>query len=364
MPTRVLGWPAFDPKTGNPYSELLYGALLRRDPELRVDEFTPRRLLRGRYDVWHVHWPELMAQRGIVRTALFALLVVWARVRGTRLVWTAHNVEGHGRAHPRLERRLMTWLSRRVDGLVALSEGGRKAALERYPHLRRAHGVVVPHGHYVDRYACTMGREQARTLLGLDGSDNVFAFVGRIRPYKNVEGLIGAFRALDDPRARLVVAGEPDGELDGRIRRAAVGDERIVLHLRSVPDDELQIFLGAADLVVLPYERVLNSGAALLALSFGRPVLVPDGPAMADLRDELGADAVRLYRGELEAAHLHAALDRVTPRSDEVVARVRAAHDWETIAARTLELYERVAATPEARAHRVLTSPTASEPVA
>lgn len=344
MPTRVLGWPAFDPRTGNPYNELLYRALLRKSPELRVDEFTPRRLLRGRYDVWHVHWPELVAQRGILRTALFALLVVWARVRGTRLVWTAHNVEGHGTAHPRLERRLMAWLSRRVDGLVALSEGGRKAVLERYPRLRRAHGVVVPHGHYVGRYACTVGRAQARTLLGLGGSDNVFAFVGRIRPYKNVEGLIGAFRALDDPRARLVIAGEPESKLDGRVRRAAVGDDRIVLHLRSIADDELQIFLGAADLVVLPHQRALNSGTALLALSFGRPVLVPDGPAMADLCDELGADAVRLYRGELEAAHLHAALDRVAPQPEVLVARVRAAHDWETIAARTLELYEAVAA--------------------
>jgi glycosyltransferase involved in cell wall biosynthesis len=314
------------------------------DPELRVDEFTPRRLLRGRYDVWHVHWPELVAQRGFLRTALFALLVVWARVRGTRLVWTAHNVEGHGTAHPRLERRLMAWLSRRVDGLVALSEGGRKVVLERYPQLRRAHGVVVPHGHYVGRYPCTMQREQARSLLGLADSGSVLVFVGRIRPYKNVERLISEFRALDEPGIRLVVAGEPDADLDGRLRRAAVGDARIVMHLRSIPDDELQIFLGAADLVVLPYERVLNSGAALLALSFGRPVLVPDGPAMADLRDELGAHAVRLYRGELEAAHLHAALDTVPPQPDVLVARVRAVHDWETIAARTLGLYEAVAA--------------------
>jgi beta-1,4-mannosyltransferase len=344
VPTRVLGWPAFDPRSGNPYSELLYRALLRVSPDLRVDEFTPRRLLRGRYDVWHLHWPELMAQRGLVRTTVFALLVLWARLRGTRLVWTAHNVEGHGTAHRRLERGLMSWLSRRLDGLVALSESGREAVLERYPQLAGARGVVVPHGHYVGRYPCTIGRAEARAALGLEASDSVFAFVGRIRPYKNVERLIREFRLLDDPRARLVVAGEPDAELSGRLRRAAVGDPRVVLHLRDLPDEELQIFLGAADMVVLPYERVLNSGTALLALSFGRPVLVPHGPAMSDLRDELGADAVRVYQGELDAAHLHAALDAVPPQPETLVARVRSVHDWDTIAARTLELYEAVAA--------------------
>jgi beta-1,4-mannosyltransferase len=344
VPTRVLGWPAFDPRTGNPYSELLYRALLRLSPELRVDEFTPRRLLRGRYDVWHLHWPERMAQRGLVRTLLFALLVVWARLRGTRLVWTAHNLEGHWTAHPRLERRLMAWLSRRLDGLVTLIESGRNAVVERYPKLARARGIVVAHGHYVGRYPCTVGREQARRVLGLESADSVFAFVGRIHAYKNVERLIHEFRSLDDPRARLVVAGQPERELGASLRRAAAGDARIDLHLRDIPDDELQVFLGAADLVVLPYERVLNSGTALLALSFGRPVLVPDGPAMADLRRELGADAVRVYRGQLDATHLHAALDAVSPQPEALVARVRRVHDWDAIAERTLELYEAVAA--------------------
>src|SRR5438067_1934267 len=149
MGTRVLAWPAYKPETGNPYTALLAGALERRG--VSVDEFTARRLLRGRYDVWHLHWPERVANR-LLRVPAFVLLVLVARARRMRLVWTVHNIEGHTCRHPRVERGLMQWLSRRLDGIVALSGAGAGAARRRYPALDAAPAVVVSHGHYVGRY--------------------------------------------------------------------------------------------------------------------------------------------------------------------------------------------------------------------
>src|SRR4051812_16594071 len=104
MGTRVLAWPAFKPETGNPYSALLAGALERRGAS--VDEFSPARALRGRYDVWHLHWPERAASR-LVRVLVFGALVLVARSRRTRVVWTVHNLDGHFSRHARLERGLM-----------------------------------------------------------------------------------------------------------------------------------------------------------------------------------------------------------------------------------------------------------------
>ena len=51
--------------------------------------------------------------------------------------------------------------------------------------------------------------------------------------------------------------------------------ERIHLHGRFIPDDEMQLFLNAGDCMVLPYSEILTSGAAMLALSFGLPVIAP-----------------------------------------------------------------------------------------
>jgi glycosyltransferase involved in cell wall biosynthesis len=334
MGTRVLAWPAFKPETGNPYSALLAGALERHGAS--VDEFTPGRLIRGRYDVWHLHWPERVANR-LLRVPVFFALVLLARTRRTRLVWTVHNLDGHFTRRPRVERRVMTWLSARLDGIVGLSGAGVGAARRLYPALETAPAVVVPHGHYIGRYPNEVSRVDARASLGLAVDDRVLAFVGRIREDKGVERLVREFRFVEDRRARLVVAGRPSSpELALALRTAAAGDERVVLHLREIADDELQVFLNSADVVALPYERILESGTALLALSFGRPVLVPDTLSMRDLRTQIGADAVRLFGETLE---LENALSgpRVDPAS--LIARVRERHDWDAIAERTLTLY-------------------------
>jgi beta-1,4-mannosyltransferase len=342
--TRVLGWPAFKPDTGNPYNGLLYGAIERRGA--RVDEFAVGKLLRGRYDVWHIHWPERIAHSGlaVVRLAVFAALVLLAKVRGTRIVWTVHNLEGHARRHPGLERSFMRWFAGKLDGVVCLSENGKAAVQERYPALRVRPAAVVPLGHYVGGYPNHVGPVAARLLLDISRRTRVIAFVGRIQPYKNVTALVEQFRALDDQDARLVIAGEPaTEELERELVRTAEGDLRIRLFLQDVADEELQVFLNAADLVALPYERILNSGSALLSLSFGRPVLVPAGGAMEDLQAELGFDAVRVFDGPLTTAHLSAALDLPAPLPKTLIDRVQAARDWDAIADSTLSLYAEAA---------------------
>ena len=337
MGTRVLAWPASKPETGNPYTALLADALERHGAS--VDEFSPGRLVCGRYDVWHLHWPERVADR-LLRVPLFVALVFLARARRMRLVWTVHNIEGHAGRHPRVERRLMRWLSRHLDGIVTLSAAGARLAQRHYPALDRAPSGVVPHGHYVGRYRNGIRPEVARVLLQLSSTDRVIAFVGRIASYKGVDRLVREFTKLEDDDVRLVVAGQvATARLRESIEEAAGADGRIRLFLDEVTDEELQVFLNAADLVALPYERILNSGSALLALSFGRPVLVPATGAMADLQAQLGDDAVRLFDGQLSSAQLTTALAGTAPKADELIARVRETHDWDTIAEHTLSLY-------------------------
>ena len=78
--------------------------------------------------------------------------------------------------------------------------------------------------------------------------------------------------------------------------------------LRYISDEETQIYLRASDLVVLPYRDILNSGSALLALSFDRPVWLPEGNLADDLRDVVGEAWV--YSGELTPNNLLNALGK------------------------------------------------------
>lgn len=337
-PLTLLSWP-YRRGVMNPYTERMGRAVAERGMD--VAEFSPWRLLAGRADVWHMHWPEGAVRSrnpavAALRLGAFALLVLAARARGVACVWTVHNLQGHDRTHPRLEEWLWRFLVPRLDGVVLLSQATEAPLWRRHPASRRLPSRVVPHGHFRGVYPNTIGRDAARARYGFGPRDRVAAFVGRIRPYKNVDQLIAAVRGLDDPALRLVVAGHADDPaLGGRLRALAGDDPRIRLDLGFLPDDAMQVPLNAADLVVLPYQDILNSGAAILALSFGRPVLVPGLGAMGELRAMAGHPWVQCFDGPLTAGALERALAAVPAQGDPDLTPL----DWSESGRRLADFY-------------------------
>ena len=79
-------------------------------------------------------------------------------------------------------------------------------------------------------------------------------------------------------------------------------------------ESDMQKFLRASDLIVLPYTEILNSGAAILALSFDRPILVPRWEALPDLQEIVGPNWVRLYDGELNPDIIRSSIQWVRTR--------------------------------------------------
>jgi beta-1,4-mannosyltransferase len=339
-PLRVIAWHAWKHWASNPHNWLLYTHLVERG--CRVDEFSPGRLLRGPYDVWHLHWPAhallFPLPPAVARgTALLALMDL-ARARGTTVVWTIHNLRSHLPRHPRLDAWLHEGVVRRLDGYISLSEAARAEALAKWPRLARLPGYVIPHGHYREAYPHRFPRDEARRRLGIAAGAGVIAFVGVIQPYKNVAALVRAFVEARIPDGVLLVAGNPSSAaLRDEITRAAAGHSGVRLDWGHVPDERLGLYLGAADLVVLPFAEILNSGSAILALSFDRPVLVPALGSMGELRDLVGAEWVRTFTGGVSAEILRQALAwaRERPRGRAPLDAL----DWDRIAARTEEAY-------------------------
>ncbi|HEX6740108.1 MAG TPA: glycosyltransferase [Vicinamibacteria bacterium] len=338
----MIAWPAFINAGHNPYNSLLYSGLARLGA--RVEDFSPGRLIFGRHDVWHLHWPESILNlpqpwKALPLAFTLRLLLRVARAKGTRIVWTVHNLRSHEGLYPGVEARLWRALMAHLDGYIALTDAGRAQAVRCYPSLRERPGFVIPHGHYRAVYPDTVSGAEARAHLGLPQGGRVLLALGQVRPYKNVPHLIRTFRALAAPDAILVVAGLPvTPELAAEVRAAAAGDRRVRVHLGFVPDGEVQVYLRAADLVVLPYRQILNSGSAILALSFARPVLVPEQGAMAELQRAAGREWVRTYPGALDPAVLRDALEWAlhTPRDP---GGLFAACSWEVIARQTLAAY-------------------------
>jgi glycosyltransferase involved in cell wall biosynthesis len=302
-PIRVLqSFRRVGPQT-NPYITQLRDAFENSDA-IEPLVFSWRTALLRPFDVFHVHWPEaLLERRGWVSTAgrrvLYALFLLRLAVQRIPIVRTVHNTEvpqGLGVT----ERALLALTERLTRARIVLNEFT--------PVPPGSLSVQIPHGHYRDwfsRYEAP-GSHAGRVL-----------FFGKIRRYKNVEGLVRAFTAIgaESIVRELRVAGSPSGAgLADSIRSLAGGDERIELSFEFLDDRQLVDEIGRAALIVLPYPEMHNSGSVLAALSLARAVLVPENPFNTLLSAEVGEGWVLTYAGQLEAEHIERAMAQVGDR--------------------------------------------------
>lgn len=226
--------------------------------------------------------------------ALLRLLAFWFRLRqlrrrGTRIVWTVHNVIDHESAHPRIDRLLSGRCYRFADAVIVHAFGAREL-IEAEWRTRRSRDVfTVHHGHFIDSYPCAPDRSAARRKLNLPGASLVFLFIGNIRPYKGVHQLVRTFKSIASPTMRLVIAGEAMSEaLRREIEEEIGGSPLIVFRPGFLPDADVPVYLAAADVVVFPYAQALTSGALILAMSFGRACIAPNIGTLGEMLDDGG----------------------------------------------------------------------------
>lgn len=281
-------------------------------------------LARGadRPDWLHLQWPDWTVtaprtSRAAWNVLRLLLLVAAARVRGARVMVTAHNVWSHHGRHPRLEAVLWSVLGLLTTDLHLLSAAGAQEFVGSHPTFRRAKRRVIPHGDYGPVVEAPPSRDAARESLGIArGEGRVLVTFGSLQRYKGVGELLAAFRELDDDGARLIVAGRvKEAELAHDLEETRRADPRVHAIPEFLSQADLAQVIRAADAVVLPYRRVLNSGSALLALTLGRPVIVPSTPTFEELRDRVGGGWVRLFAGPLASEDLR--LDGETPPDGE-----------------------------------------------
>jgi len=293
----LMSFPATRP-LGNPYRLLLEEGL-RNAPGLTIKHFSWRTALLGDYDVFHVHWPEILLEgttpmKTAARRLFFVLFMIRMRLRHIPIVRTLHNLELPGDIDP-VEVALLRAMERQTTAWIRLNTSTELPS--------RRPGATILHGHYRDWYGryAKAGQVPGRIV-----------FHGLVRRYKNVPALVTAFRGVTDPSASLHVLGKPSTpELADRIRAAAGDDSRIRLELSFVDDAELVAAITSAELVVLPYQEMHNSAAVLTALSLDRPVLVPDNEVNRKLAAEVGPGWIHTYTGDISTAALEDALAAV-----------------------------------------------------
>lgn len=169
-------------------------------------------------------------------------------------------------------------LRKNLDAYITHSESDKELVAKRYSiALEKIH--VIPHGLY-DQYGELLDIKEARKSLSIKDDFVILSF-GLIRKYKGTSYLIRAFEQLPTEiieKSRLLIVGEiweDRKELLDQIK-ASPYYKHITLVDEYVPDDKVNVYFSAADVVVLPYLRASQSGIAHIAMSFGKPVIVSE----------------------------------------------------------------------------------------
>jgi beta-1,4-mannosyltransferase len=272
---------------------------------------------RGR-SVLHIHWMGSLLRDvqtlGAARLRIdsFRARAAGWRASGHRIVWSMHNVLPHDCAFPEAEIALREVLVEQCDAIHALSRSSIDEARTFY-EVPEAKVFHVPHPSYEGWYPNAGDRTSARLDLGLPGDEFTFLFFGSIQPYKGIIELLAAFSDLKavEPEAgrrlRLIIAGKPvDHDYVSRVRDMAGSMSGVTLSARTVDERDIQTLFNAADVVVAPYKRTLNSGVAMLAATFCKPLVAPRVGGVA----ETYADDPALLYSEQDGDSLHAAMER------------------------------------------------------
>lgn len=291
-PIRIRYWPAYS----NPYQELFYGIASQgftAQPGDGVEALCELTRDSKQLVCFHVHWLNFLFKEAVARAngndVFDEFLDTCARIRekGGIVAWTVHNLKEHESPNPAFETEFRRKLAQIADIVIVHGRAARDAALENFG-VSPERIVDVPHGSYIGVYEDIAERGEARAHVCAPDRQTIFVNVGAMRPYKGLDDLVSAIFELEREGASvgLLLAGGASAEHAKVLSEHTRSSETIRMDLGRVDDRELQYYLNAADFMVVPYRTILTSGSAILALSFGRPVIAPAMGALVELIED------------------------------------------------------------------------------
>src|SRR5439155_14601040 len=196
---------------------------------------------------------------------------------------------------------------------------------------------------------------KAKQQLGVSSNDKTLLFFGNIAPYKGLEYLISAFieLATKDDSCRLIIVGKPKGSdcYWNQIHQAIAGSpirDRITERIEYIPDEETELFFKAADVLILPYTYVFQSGVLFLGYSFGLPVIAAD---VGSLREDVLEGETGFVCRPKDAGHLAQTIEtyfaselfgKLKSRRQQIREYARKRHSWATVAQITCNVYAKL----------------------
>ena len=283
------------------------------------------------------------------------LLMLYYKLLSKRVVFTAHNVNAGKRDQND------SWLNRislkiqyNLCDHVFVHTNGMKREMTSEFRIPESKVSVIPFGINNTVPSTSLSSAEAKRQLGTSGGDKALLFFGNIAPYKGLEYLISAFAELlnKDRSYRLIIVGKPKGsegywkQIHQRIARSGIRD-RVIEKIEYIPDEETELFFKAADVLILPYTRVFQSGVLFLGYSFGLPAIASD---VGTLKEEIIEGQTGFVFKPQDSSDLASKIDKyfrselfrdLETRRAEIKAYANERYSWDKVAAVTTKVYSR-----------------------
>jgi len=243
--------------------------------------------------ILHIHWLDPFISNdsrliSILKSIIFITDILIIKLLGIRVIWTVHNLEIHDSKFIKFEFDIISFFAHLCNGIIVHTDSARNEVMRHY-RIPADIMTVIPHGNYISTYRNNISQADARTRLDIPQDGLVFLYFGKIRPYKGLEKLIDIFNRIKQTNITLIIAGKAlNQNIANVIKNKCHTNKNILPVISFIPHDEVQIYMNAADVIVLPYKNIFTSGASLLAMSFGKAIIAPLTGSIPDVLDSNG----------------------------------------------------------------------------
>ena len=220
-------------------------------------------------------------------------------------------------------------------GFVVMSNKVKEDLLQLQPQAKI---LFHPHPLY-NHFGANMDQQEARQHLSIGADKKVILFFGFIRDYKGLDLLIEAMKNTPEDYV-LLIAGEVYGNFESYRQQinAAGLEQKIVLHVRYISDNEVPLFFSAADVCVLPYKSATQSGITSIAFHFNVPIIATD---VGGLQESITHNSTGLIVEKPDALLIHESLKKYFAHHFKAqfvanIERYKQQLSWEHLATETL----------------------------
>ena len=340
-----------DFRSSNPYQRHLATALEAAGWPVTFPAGKPRVLpltrliLSNSPAVFHLHWPEHYYAHSQDNAIQWLRRFIYQSIdlpgssllSNHKLVLTAHNLWPHKSGDSPSSRSTIRKTAKRADAIIAHSESAADLVGSSWG-VSRSRIFVIPHGDLAESFGDLPTRDEAADTLGIDSQARLFLMFGAVEPYKGIEDVLLSWIHSERTELLAIVGSCPDHTFRQRLTTLAAGRRNIILRIdRRAEDAEMLSWHALSSGVIFNYTRILTSGAASLARSFGVPILIRRNLTTVDLLEP----HPMVFRFDSASDDLPECVDAVAslPYSRDIDISWKNHVSWSNIAEKTIAAY-------------------------